>query len=281
MLKVNHLSGFGKKRPVIGGGGYDSDAQPYISALAALGINDTTLNNAWNTHVLALKTAGVWPKCVAIYPFGGGTASAHAINGKNPGTYNTTWNGTVTHDANGVTGNGSSGYGDTGLHASSVLSDSNTHLSIYSRTTGGGADSMTEIGCNNAFGTQAISLRVRFAGNFTGCMYALPGAGAEDEESVANSDGKGFYVVTRRSSTDMEMYKDGSTAATETGTKVRTIPALNIYICAINHNNLFANELSNRNLAYASIGASLTDTEVVDFTTAVEAFQDALSRGVV
>ena len=99
-------------RPVIGnsgggGGGFDPDAQAFITAA---GITDTTQKNAINTLVLDLKAYAIWPKFIAIYPYVGGTATTHKFNLVDPlddnAAFRITWNGGVTHNANGITGNG-------------------------------------------------------------------------------------------------------------------------------------------------------------------------------
>ena len=67
--------------------------------------------------ITCLKAAGVWNLMDAIYPMVGGTLGTCAINLKNPGTYNITWHGGVTASSAGVTGDGATGYGDTGFNA--------------------------------------------------------------------------------------------------------------------------------------------------------------------
>jgi len=113
------------------GGGFDPDAQSFISAA---GITDPTQQNAVNSLVTDLKGYSIWTKMKAIYPFVGGTSSTHSYNLKNTAQYQITWNGGITHSSNGVQFGGVNGYGNTGLNAGSVLGQNSTHFSFYSRT---------------------------------------------------------------------------------------------------------------------------------------------------
>lgn len=250
--------------------GYDSDAQAFFTAT---GISDTTIKTAVNQLVLDLKAASIWTKMTAIYPFVGGTSSTHSYNLKNTAAYQITWNGTVTHDANGITGNGTTGYGNTNL-APSALSLNNTHMSIYCRTAGAN-ESVSDMGCLSSGGTNRFSLYIRYTNLFLSYMYTTAAS-----LNVSNTNAQGFFITSRRANNDMEGYKNGSSIVTQTATNAGSLAAQNIYICGQNFNGTLS-EPSARNYAFASIGAGLTDTEAADFNTAVETFQDALSRGVV
>jgi hypothetical protein len=258
-----------------GGGGYDADAQPYIDALALLGIVDATLNDAWNDFVVSAKADGYWGNFTAVYPFGGGTAAAHAINAKNPGTYDITWaGGGGTHNANGFTPNGSTSYGNTGINASSVLTFTDCHISTYSRTT--------------VLSLNQIDIGAEVGGG--GRLYISPATSLNDFQlTIGNgatiiagsqgSDTLGQYLVTRRGTTDSEAYKNGSSIGTN-GVNSGSLPNLNITIGALNYDDGNRYNFSSRNLAFASIGAGLTDTEAANFYSAVQAFQTTLGRQV-
>ena len=246
----------------VGGGSYDTDAQAYFTALPS--DPGTTFKDAWNQCVIDLKAAGIYSKCIALYPLPGTSAGNNAVNAKNPGTYDITWSGTITHDSNGFTGNGGAVHGATGITPSSHMTLNDTHLSVYCRTTA--ASSNPDMGC---IATDRINLAVRIGSN------TITEHGSNFIVS-ANSDGKGFYVTTRRSNTDLELYKNGSTMSTNTGAGGGSLPNT---ILAVGGST--GQGGSNHNIAFASVGSSLTDTEVANFHTAIETFQDALGRGVV
>ena len=113
----------------------DSDAQAFLTAAS---ITDTTITNAINELVVGLKGNSLWTKMIAIYPFVGGTATTHKFNLKDPRDLDTafrlTFSGTVTHNSNGITPNGTNGYANTYLIPSTSMTNNNTHISYYSRT---------------------------------------------------------------------------------------------------------------------------------------------------
>lgn len=255
---------------------------PVQDFLTATGISDGTIEGALQDLYDDLLADGIWAKCEAIYPFVGGDATKHSFNFKDPTEHQITWSGTVTHNGNGITGNGSTGFGDTGL-AANALTNNSTHLSIYCRTAGAGSnDNIIEIGCavNHSSGN-SFNLGVDYFNAVNCDMYSNTGVGGGNL-FVAQANGAGFVVGSRRASNDFEVYKNGSSIGTTTSAVSGALPGINIYVGAQNSTSGGgAVTFSDRNIAFASIGSGLTDAEVANFHTRVEAFQDALSRGVV
>ena len=109
---------------------FDTDAQAFITAA---GITDSTQQNAVNQLVLDLKSYSLWTKMSAIYPFVGGTSTTHKFNLKDPRdldvAYRLAFFGGWTHNANGITGNGTNTYADT-------FSFSYRTIGVYSRVNG-------------------------------------------------------------------------------------------------------------------------------------------------
>lgn len=70
-----------------------------------------------------------------VYPFVGGTAVAHSFNLADPTTGRINWVGTVTHNVNGITGDGVTGRGETGVTlAGSTGADACVAVGVYSRS---------------------------------------------------------------------------------------------------------------------------------------------------
>lgn len=88
--------------------------------VAAGGTVSQTEQDAANVLINTLKTNNLFTSAPLIYLFLGGNAGGHAINWRNPGTNNITWNGTLTHNVDGVRGDGSTGYGNTGYSTLNV-----------------------------------------------------------------------------------------------------------------------------------------------------------------
>lgn len=102
--------------------GYDPVVSRFVRtglALSAVPIQTGKLN-ALNIMVKALKQFLLFDKFTAFYPLVGGLASWHSLNLVNPSTFQITWNGTVMHNEQGITGDGVTGYGDTGFIKSTV-----------------------------------------------------------------------------------------------------------------------------------------------------------------
>lgn len=252
--------------------GKDSDAIAFISAAS---ITNDTQKLAINNLVLDLKRYGIWTKLRACYPFVGGSADSHKYNLKSPvssdASFRIIFSGTITHDSNGITPDGSTGYGDTRLNGSAQGLNNDSHLSVYVRTNTAAGDK-TEINAYN--GLEAYwSIKVRDAGDVTfNGIYRFTGNGFITVSG--NTDSRGFYILTRRSSSDAESYKNGVTTGTTTVT-AQSIPNVNVHIGKRSDTNT---SFTDRNIAFASIGQGLTDTEASNFYTAVQRFQTTLGR---
>lgn len=262
---------------------FDADAQAFITAAA---ITDNTQKNAINTLVLALKGYSIWTKFKAIYPIVGGTASSHKFNLKDPRdldaafrlTFTTGW----THSANGMLPNGTSAFANTFLAPNSHQSLTSGHFSLYSRTS---IASTTTLGSNGvrdvttALGSQ-LAIRRSFGNARVFVMWDELTGGVIGP--LTETDGRGFYVGSRTANNSLKFYKNASIIGTNTAIQVAVLlSANNYFISAINQGGTpISNTYDNKQLAFASIGDGLTDTESANFYTAVQAFQTTLSRQV-
>jgi hypothetical protein len=244
--------------------GYDSDADAFFTAAS---ITDSTQKSAVNQLVLDLKSASIWTPMLAIYPFVGGSADTHKYNLKSS-SYTITWNGTVTHDSNGVTGNGTTGYGSTGLNLNTTTANS-LAFGVYSRT-----DSQTDrvdISAFNITNGDGAYFHCRYN---DGKMYSgnlLSGGWVSGDVAAS----LGLFVSSRTASNATACYRNGSSIATGTAAQ-GTLQDASFLVCAKSTEAGF----SARNLSLAFISSGLTSTNVGNLATAVETFQDALSRGV-
>lgn len=259
---------------------YDADAEAFFTAA---GITDTTQKDAITNLVKDMKTAGIWTKMVAIYPFVGGTASTHAVNLKSPGTYNITWSGTITHNANGVTGNGINGYGNTNVVPATTLAEGSAHMSFYNRNTT--ARNQQEMGVLMG-GTPQPSFVLMAANYASNTYYTIIDSWAwnasPQQRVLVTGQRIGMTVGTRTSTSMLKLFKNNAQIGSSfTGTTSGYFSQITrpIAILARNDNGTI-NLHSTANCAFASIGAGLSDSEVSAFYTAVQAYQTALSRNV-
>jgi PKD repeat protein len=253
----------------------DADAEAFFArVIAAGGSLTSTEEGAITALVLQMKADNIWNSMKAIYPMVGASAAACAQNLKSS-SFTLSFSGGFTFNSNGVTGNGTNAFANTGLIPSASLTNNSLNVSVYSRTNG--ALSSTEIGCSTSsflpiigLSAQNILNQILFDGyDFTG-----------NRMSAANTDGRGLFHGNITSSTSQKIFKNGVLQATNTTTQTQSQPSVQpLYLFARNDSGVAAN-YSSRNLSLATIGDGLTDTQASDFYTAVQAFNTSLSRQV-
>jgi len=244
----------------------DSDAQAFITAAS---ITDNTQKSAINQLVVDLKAYSIWTKFKAIYPIVGGTAFAHAVNLKTPGTYNLTFASGVTHSSLGMLGNGTTGYANTNFNPNTSGATLNSHhISFYSRTN----NNITEVEMGAAAGGNTSILEIRTTGTTYGAINSTASF-----TTFADTDSRGFYMANRTASNVLNVWRNSTKKATGT-TASSALVGGNLYVLA--YNNVTPQYYSTKQCAFSSIGSGLTDAEVANFYTAVQAFQTTLSRQV-
>lgn len=244
----------------------DADAQAFITAAS---ITDPTQQSAVNQLVLDLKAASIWGDLSIINPYVGASATSHRYNLKTA-TMDTTWNGGITHDSNGVTFNGTTGYGELSFAMTSG-NIYNRSFSTYIRTLTDASSSWDGVyDGTNVFGMayQNNSPYLRLLAWGTNNLGGAPLDGIFGMQTIsvnANSANSGKYY--RGSSNDY--------SATPNATPISG----NFYIGALNSSGSpdFYNE---KNTAFDCIGNKLTSVQVADLTAAVNTFQTTLSRNV-
>jgi hypothetical protein len=248
----------------------DADVTAFVVRESAAGYTVTASEKtALIIFVSTLKSNGLYLKIHEMWLFIGGTAATHALGFKN--VANITWVGSPTHSATGTDFNGTTQYGRTGVIPNSVLTNQTYHLSYYS-------------GENTAFGapehpfgaysgsTAYLALNLRSAGD----NAAFYSTSAVSSPGPGNTNGQGFFVGSRISSTSSSIYRNatimGSIAATvNTG----TLPTLELYIGALN-NGGSVGFYTNKECRFASEGGDLTSGQVATFSAAVNTLQTAL-----
>lgn len=259
-----------------GGAGTDADAQAVITAIESTGVTLTaTQKTACNTLVTDLKGYGIWTKMKAVYGFLGGTAGAHKWNWKNPADTNAAFrlvfSGGWTHSANGALPNGTNAYANTFLAPSSQLSLNSASISYYSRTSG---FSTTLMGSSSA-SNNVILLAPRWA---SGVLDDYSAINCATFQKSAASNTLGLFTASRIASTNYKGFQNGVEYFNSVNNS-NSLSTQNIFIGARNLSGS-ADQYTNLQSAFASIGDGLTDTEAANLYTAVQAYQTTLSRNV-
>jgi len=256
--------------------GYDPDAELFITATGISGTNA----NATNQLVLDLKAANIWTKMNAIYPMVGGTATSHKFNLKNPldtnAAFRLVFNGGGTHSSNGYLPNGTNSFANTFLVPSANLTNNNIHFSFYSRTNSNLGNYDMGVQNGSITGNPQLTLGIKSLG--TGTLTLWLSTANANRISIANLNTQGFYIGNSNNSNTKTVYKNNTILGSGSSTPVN-ITTYNLYIGAENTSGI-ANNYSNRECAFASIGDGLSDAEASAFYTAVQAFNTTLGRQV-
>ena len=247
-----------KKVPSGGGNGVLTTA--WITATSE---TDTTIISALNTLETDLTTYGLTAKMKYLYPFVGGTAAKHKYNFMDTAVKELTFSGGWTHSANGAQPNGTNGQADTGVSKADWASLNSLSFGVYSRTniqgiyadmgTGGGTD------------------------DFNMYSYAVGGnyyrvGGADGSQVSAGTNSLGLFVGNRIDATTVRCLSNG----TITGKTV-------VQAFTNTQNSLIGQSLGNyspRQYAFCFYADGLTDANLNNLNTLVQAFQTTLSRNV-
>ena len=246
----------------------DPDAQAFITAAS---ITDPAQQSAINTLVVDLKGYNIWTKMKALYPFVGGTAAQHKWNLKDPrdldAAFRLVFSGGWTHSSTGAKPNGTNAYADTKLNERSILSINNKHISIYSRT------NIDSLSCDIGVANPSESL---IYSKFNNTFY--PRLNSQYNNGIQNTvSSLGLFIASRLSSTTIKAYRNNNVS---TITNVNDNDNNASFTLSARNTGSGQAYFSPRQLAFASIGDGLSDTEAANFYTAVQAFQTTLGRNV-
>lgn len=249
--------------------------------LMATGITDATTIAALTGLENDLTTAGIINyanpssnKIKILYPFVGGSASTHKFNFLDPqdldASFRLTFYGGWTHNANGITGNGSNAYADIHLNPYSALTSNSYHYGVYCRI------DIANSGINdcvygNYDGMSGDNLFPNFVGN---CYSRLSD---NDGAVFSTATSKGYYLSVRNSSTNKNIYRN-STKTTVTSSTIG-FANYNLFLGAYNQAGIGVAYTTN-NIAGFHAGDVLNDTEATALYNAIQAFNTTLGRQV-
>jgi hypothetical protein len=246
-----------------------AQANTYLSAVVAAGGTVTSpMSAATVTLFTSLFSNNIWNSLTAFYPILGGVQNSHAINGKNPGTNNLVFSGGWTHNASGMTGNGTTGFANTGINDNTL--GLTRHISIYSRTNS--ISGAVDMGCY-APSTYGTYLQLRFNdGSAVGTKLVL-GIFPSQFREIGQTDSSGFFIGTKPST--KQIYQNG-VLKYNGGNTTDGYANFPIYIAAQNYNGT-AGSFSSRQYCFTSVGTDISSVAIT-FSTIINTYQTALSR---
>jgi hypothetical protein len=279
MLGNNKKSiGFDNSLYNASGSNVDPNAAAFI---LAAGITNPTQQAAINTMVVELKSASLYTKMIALYPFVGGSATSHKFNLINPLDTNAAnrivFNGGFTHDINGINPNGINAFCETFI-SGAQLTNNSTSWSFYSRTNE--TNDNIDIGGANGSGVglYCFTKRTIVNGGMISYLYELP----RIEVPLIAASTK-LIGASRISNISQKSYRDGSVIGINIVANTFNITTMttNIVLCAYRAAAAGTPILhSSRNLAFAHIGLGLSDAEFLSLANIVNTFQTTLGRAV-
>jgi hypothetical protein len=283
----NTISSVGKNSSTPAPPVIDPDAQAFITAA---GISNSTQQSAINSLVVSLKGYSIWNKLDVIYPFVGGTATTHKFNLKDPrdldAAFRIQFSGGWTHNANGITGNGTNALANTFFIPSNPEMNL---LGVYARTGTAGQTFMSsyvyddsgEGYFNGPYGIDFKSQAVFLLNSFQVSTGASP-----------YTEGYTVSYVGGSTTTSVKVYRKGIDVNSNHQPNIWKIPEqappITIGAQRADYYDLDAVLLytlyttySTSNMAFAYMGyLALTATEAANLNTAIVAFQNTLGRQV-
>lgn len=263
---------FGGELGLLGQGGaaFDVDAAILIAAMTTP--PDATRQALINTTILSLKSKGIWALLDECWFLAAATSQAALLGWKRYKNLSAVNSPTFTADR-GYAGDGASSYLNTGYVPATngvQYQQDSASLGSYSRTDSSGA--ANDIGVRHSSASRQARLQTR---NGSTLLYA---ANQDTASSVTNASSLGLFAIRRSGASALAVFRNGSSIATDTAAS-STPPAFAIYIGAVNtggSQSLF----SARQLAFAFVGASLTDQQMSDLYAIVQAYMTGVGANV-
>lgn len=248
---------------------YDPDAQKYFDSVATTGSLTLTEKNAWNNFVMAAKAGtNYWGNIAVINPVLGATSAEHAWNAKDPSTFKATYSGTITHTANHMVSNGTTGYVNSHFNMNTNDGDGLATIAVWVRNNVDAvAVAMGAISATNRY----TQIYPRFGNTF----YGQVNTNNAISEAVTVSTSVGLSLATRLTSTGTYIQRN----ATQTGGTTSSLITNNdIYVLAQNSNGSAANFSTYQVCMYMIATTPFTTAQASQFYTDFSTFIAAVGR---
>ena len=247
---------------------YDSSTTYFLNRI---GGTDLAHSNALNNLILTLKSSGTWAKLDALYPFCW-TGASNTLN-IITNTCTLVQHGTITvNDATGITGDGSTGYFDTGWR--STTNQNAGAMFLYTKTDGGTGGSFWACGAYDG-SVNAVGIRHN-GGTGWGTFFnsSIGGGGSVSAYSFPDS-----VMVARTASTGVgSLVAYGAAVTTPANDTSGTAPPLNSYLLALNNNGSPGAYWSGKMQGVALSHQILTAGDYAALRSAFQALNTSLSR---
>ena len=228
-----------------------------------------------------LKATGMWQNSLAIYGFVGGTAYKHQWNWKDlrnlDAAYRLSFFGGLTHNSNGVTPNGTTGYANTFLIPNTHISGTGLHLAYYTnQNLATGASEYVMGASNGGLPTDYNnSLIIRRSNNSSIFLASGFATSPNNRADAVVTDSRGLTIGT--CITNSKIFQKGELISSNTSFAPNVKANVSVYIFGYNFSGSF-NLPTNKPSQFASIGSGLTDTIATTSSHHITVAQSILNR---
>ncbi|WP_137389158.1 hypothetical protein [Rhodoligotrophos defluvii] len=246
---------------------YDPAAQDFFDRLESQLSPDQ--RSAVNDFIVGGKASGWWALADAIWIAKSifATSTETVLQNMRQDAYNATRQGTLTLDDTGSTGDGTTGYWNSGFNPATAggnFSQDSSSLGVYSASDVANANYVELGNTHNSIGA-------RNGNNKVGARSSA----STTDQSVAGSPGTGVISTNRADSTGFAVYIDGAQLATFTRASISPA-SLNLYLGARNNKGVAGN-FSARTLRAWWVGAALSEPQITSRDAAFAALWAGLA----
>lgn len=247
-----------------GGAAFDADAQSFFTANSTL--TDVTTKNAINQFVLDLKTNSLWTLGKYMYLGFLGDSTKVKYNLFAPSSNVLTISSGWTYDSEGMQGNGTSAYAQTGFIPSGNTDKNSQSIGVYSQT------NVDELGCEiGSFdGSNREHLFIKFGG------ISLVNLAASGYYTPTATTSRGFVLLNRVSQTTINEFIGSSKILNDVATYTTYDITPQDYLSALNNNGTAQYFSTKKNSLYFRF-QGLNDTQVANLKTCIETLLTTLS----
>jgi hypothetical protein len=227
-----------------------------------------------NSLMDGLASNAIYPSLDLFHPIGGMETDEQRLRPIKTTSSTKTFTAvnSPTLNVNGVTGDGATNYINTNWNPSTngvAYTLNSAFYGVYSRTQGA-------LGANAASvwdGTNINTLNTRFTDDR---FYGRINQSAGTSFSVANTDGRGLFVVKRTASNAVALFKNGSSIATASDVSTAR-PVGDLYLCSRNNSGT-ADSFWAGNAAAIFAGGALSTANELIYYNLIQAYMTA--RGI-
>lgn len=230
-----------------------------------------------NTFVVCMKTASLFSIFDRYWLMAGEDAPSAKVD--IIARQQWTLNGTYAFSAsNGYTGDGSTGYADTGFNPNTAggnfqLNDASAGVQLQTnRTTGNGSYAFGAIDTGFTTGTTLVPFS-------TGLALFARVNGITTTGNAPPSSVRASWAITRQSSGGTTIYQNGSSYATTSDVSVSLTPA-NIFISALNFNGPFSGSFSTDQTSAFWLSKGMSSGQISSFETCHNAMMTSIGINV-